>query len=269
MIAAIKAAAMDISALRGATAAFLSREYAVYDWERITLFTGSRISEYGQASRGSGNTQTSSSKSFATVPSSAAAGIWAGTSLAFRADDFTFWDVSMCRLDSSVLSATALSGLVCEVHVRFRFDKSKNNFTIRKYRRQADVAFDLVSATLNVFNRARLLGIPPDEPLAQYRRPNGTMAFLRDLDVRDVLRAACIRAYPDPTHYCRINIAGLVTHSNRVTAALCLSLGGASIDEIAFRLRWEPGSVPTYLRECFVGIDTIMQRAIAGSFCLQ
>jgi hypothetical protein len=77
---------------------------------------------------------------------------------------------------------------------------------------------------------------------------------------------ACIRAYPDPNHYCWINIDGIVAHSNHVTAALCLHLGGATIDEIAVRLRWEPCSVPTYLRECFVGIDTIMQKAIASAY---
>ena len=111
-----------------------------------------------------------------------------------------------------------------------------------------------------------MLKIPAHEPIGQYRQRNGNIICLRDKDVRDVLRAACLRAYPDPTHYCRIHIDGLVAHSNRVTAALCLLLGGATIDEIAFRLRWEPGSVPTYLRECFIGIDVIMRKAIAGAY---
>ncbi len=51
-----------------------------------------------------------------------------------------------------------------------------------------------------------------------------------------------------------------------LTAALCLKLGGASDEVIAFRLRWHVASVPTYLRECFNGIDIVMQIAIRGVF---
>ena len=42
----------------------------------------------------------------------------------------------------------------------------------------------------------------------------------------------------------------------------------ADTHDIAFRLCWQPASVPTYLHECFLGIDTIMQKAIAGTFLL-
>ena len=45
----------------------------------------------------------------------------------------------------------------------------------------------------------------------------------------------------------------------------CLKNGGATDAEIVFRLRWHVVSVPTYLRECFDGVDTIMARAIAGA----
>ena len=76
---------------------------------------------------------------------------------------------------------------------------------------------------------------------------------------------ACRLAYPDPNHYCRLHISGIVAHSNRVTAALCLKLGGATDEDIAFRLRWHVSSVPTYLRECFNGIDAVMQTAIQGA----
>jgi hypothetical protein len=115
--------------------------------------------------------------------------------------------------------------------------------------RQQQIKFDLVIGVINIFRRTSMLKIPAHEPIGQYRQRNGSIICLRDKDVHNILRAACLRAYPDPTHYCCIHIDGLVAHSNRVTAALCLLLGGATIDEIAFRLRWEPGSVPTYLRE--------------------
>jgi hypothetical protein len=124
----------------------------------------------------------------------------------------------------------------------------------------------MIVALINVFRRASLLRIPTHEPIGQYRQKNGVIICLRDKDVRDILRAGCIRAYPNSSHYCQLQIKGIAAHSNRVTAALCLYLGGASIDEIAFHLRWEPGSVPTYLRACFVGIDVIMRKAIAGAY---
>jgi hypothetical protein len=269
MFSAIREITQEIAKERGPMASFLSREYAVYDWNRITVFTGSRIAEYGQSSGRThlpASKKFPSSKRFATVPNSTAAGKWAGFPIAFIADDFTFWDSRMCQLDASVCLDEQASATIYEIHIRFRFDKSKHNFTIRKFRRQQQIPFDLIVAVINVFRRARVLGIPSHEPIGQYRQQNGNTTCIRDKDVRDILGMACVRAYPDPNHYCRINIDGLVAHSNRVTAALCLHLGGATIDEIAFRLRWEPGSVPTYLRECFVGIDTIMQKAIAGAY---
>jgi len=153
------------------------------------------------------------------------------------------------------------------LHLRFRFDKSRQNFTIRKYTRLPAAPFDPVIVAVNLLRRASLLQIPPSEPIGQFRHSSGTSnSMLFDRHVRDVMRQACCLAYPDPNHYCRLHISGIVAHSNRVTAALCLHLGGASNEEIAFRLRWHVSSVPTYLRECFNGIDTIMQTAICGAF---
>jgi hypothetical protein len=42
------------------------------------------------------------------------------------------------------------------VHIRFRFDKSKHNFTIRKYKRIPTAAFDPVLAVINIFRRAHM-----------------------------------------------------------------------------------------------------------------
>jgi hypothetical protein len=271
MYKALRAITQELVQARGKTAAFLSREYTVYDWNRITVFTGSRIAEYGQSAGRTGDSAKATTQAgsvYATAPKSAAAGSWAGQALAFIAKDFTFWDEHMCQLDPSTCLDDDALDQIYEIHIRFRFDKSDTNFTIRKYRRQSGqgIAFDLITAVINVFRRANILRIPAHEPLGQYRQQNGRIVCIRDKDVRDVHRMSCIRAYPNPNHYCRVNIDGLVSHSNRVTAALCLQLGGASIDEIAFRLRWKPGSVPTYLRECFNGIDTIMQKAISGAY---
>ena len=157
---------------------------------------------------------------------------------------------------------------IYELHLRFRFDKSKTNFTIRKYTRLKDATFDPVITSINIIRRAHILSIPPTEPIGQFRKPGSKVnSMIRDSDIRDNLRLACRLTYPDPRHYCRIHIQGLVAHSTRVTAALCLKLGGATDKEIAFRLRWHVSSVPTYLRECFNGIDQVMQTAVNGVFC--
>ena len=149
---------------------------------------------------------------------------------------------------------------------RFRFDKSRNNFTIRRYQHTESFLLSPVFAAINVIRRARLLHIPPNEPIGQAKSKSGSITCVKDHHVRDIMRAACIRVYPDPNHYCRIHIKGIVAHSNWVTAAICLKMGGASDEEIAFRLRWQPGSVPPYLRESFHGITPIMQQAVWGAF---
>jgi hypothetical protein len=127
--------------------------------------------------------------------------------------------------------------------------------------------FDPVVAGINIVRRAYILAVPPHEPLGQFQNiGSSTNSMLMDSHVRNNLRLACCLAYPDPRHYCRIHILGLVAHSTRVTAALCLKLGGATDEDIAFRLRWHVSSVPTYLRECHNGIDNAMQKAITGVF---
>jgi hypothetical protein len=233
----------------------------VYDWIRLGLITGSRISEYGQTS-----SSTSGSR-FARIPNSSDAGIWANQPLAFIESDFVFFNQASILVDNQFCLVNTALDHIHELHLRFRFDKSKTNFTIRKYTRLPLAPFDPVIAAINIIRRGYILGVPPTDPIGQFRSIGSSAnSMLRDNHVRDHLRLACTLAYPDPRHYCRIHLLGLVAHSTRVTAALCLKLGGASDEEIAFRLRWHVSSVPTYLRECFNGIDLIMQTAINGVF---
>jgi hypothetical protein len=106
-------------------------EYAVYDWERIVIYTGSRITEYGQTSNATSQRSTSKlndSKRYYRVPMSHAAGRWAGMPIAFIASDFTFWDEATCQLDSATCLQADAAQLISEVHVRFCFDKSKKQF---------------------------------------------------------------------------------------------------------------------------------------------
>jgi hypothetical protein len=126
---------------------------------------------------------------------------------------------------------------------------------------------DPVDAAISILHRATLLKLPEWDPVGIYGNlTTSKIYFLRDSHVRDELRAMCVRTYPDPTHYLRIHIKRIVPHSNRVTAAVCLQMGGASVDDIAFRLRWHVSSVPTYLRECFQDIGSIMEQAVSGAF---
>jgi hypothetical protein len=82
------------------------------------------------------------------------------------------------------------------------------------------------------------------------------------------MRSACLSAYPNPDHYLRRHITSLVTHSMRVTAAVALAQAGISIEDIAFRLRWSPQSVTTYLRDCTHQIGRLTHAAIVGALSL-
>jgi hypothetical protein len=241
---------------------FLSQEYACYDWTRLGLFTGSQISKYGQAKIPSG-------ARYATVPYTQDAGIWAGTSVAFIESDLTFYGNQARLLPAETCLLSDAADCMEEVHIRYWFDKSWDNFTIRKYCRQPSAPFDPFIACINILRRANLLAIPKHEPMGQFRNYlQGQTDCLKAMHVTAVMRLlACRLAYPDASHYMRIHELHIVAHSNQVTAACCLKAGGASDEEIAFCLRWQPGSVPTYLRECFQGIGDIMSQAIKGALC--
>jgi hypothetical protein len=237
---------------------FVSQLHAVFDWTRLGCFTGSRFGEYGQSKIPRG-------KRFATIPNSVDAGQWAGKPIAFIRSDFTHYDAFGRVIPPSLLYRSHYDQLITEVHIRFRFDKSGENFIIRKFSRTDHPILCPVDASVSIIHRACLLNVPEDEPLGVFAGVTLPYIFLRDFHVTDVMRKACIAAYPDPQHYLRQRIKCLVTHSNRVTAAVVLQNGGCHSDEIAFRLRWKPESVPTYLRECFQGIGDIMQKALFGA----
>lgn len=238
---------------------FLSVEHAVFDWCRLGLFTGSRVSEYAQ-------TRLRKGTRFNVIPATPDAGIWAGQALAFLRTDFLFYSANHELVPMTDVVALHRKGGVAEVHVRFRFDKSPTNFSIRKFRITQDPILDPVAAAISCVYRADLLHSPLSEPIGVFRdRRQGTM-FLRDYHISKIMRQACVWAYPNPAHQLRVNILCIVPHSNRITAAVSLKLGGASDEEIAFRLRWHVSSVPTYLRECFTQVGDIVQTTINGAY---
>jgi hypothetical protein len=238
---------------------FFHKEYVVWDWLRLGVFTGSRLGEYAQSNLRKG-------QRYQVVPSSTDTGEWAGQPLAFICEDFTFYDADDCVVPHSSLYSQHHKQTLRAVHIRFRYDKSAENFSLRKFSASTDPILNPVDALVSILHRADLLRVPSHEPIGVYGGKGDRYYFLRDSHVCDILRLICIRTYPDPTHYLCIHILRLVPHSNRVTAAVCLQMGGATLADIAFRLRWHIVSVPTYLRECFQEVGPIMEQAIPGAF---
>jgi hypothetical protein len=103
----------------------LDRLPAIFGWAVLGVFTGSRLGEYGQSKPRRG-------EFFAAVPSTRDAGEWAGTPLAFMRSAFLIFDIQRCLMSRRSDSQQLLQ-LANEVHVRFRYDKSPNNFSIRKF----------------------------------------------------------------------------------------------------------------------------------------
>jgi hypothetical protein len=239
---------------------FFSLLHVVWDWLRLGVFTGSRVAEYAQS-------KLKRNQRYQVIPKTKDAGTWAGQPLAFIRADFQFFDHLNCCVIHTNVFKMYRAGQLASVHIRFRFDKSKQNHTIRKFHISRDPILNPVGAAVSIIRRADMLRVPILEPVGVYSPPNSTSyAFLRDYHITPILRDMCRLAYPDKTHYLRIHIERLVPHSNRVTAAVCLKMGGASDEDIAFRLRWNVSSVPTYLRECFQDVGSIMLAALQGAF---
>jgi hypothetical protein len=237
--------------------ASLDKPAAVFDMARLGTFTGSRLSEYGQSKK-------RKKQRFATVPHDKTAGEWAGTALAFIADDFTLYDANNIRIPHAV--ALANWDLVETVHVRFRYDKSRENHSIRKFRRNRWHWLDAVEAVQSILLRAQRLKVPSHEPVGVYRCDDrGNYKFIDGKAMQDVLRAACVAAFPDPNHYMRLHIHRIVSHSLRVTAAVALYAQKLTIPEIAHRLRWKEESVEYYIRECNFAIGKLTEEAVQGA----
>jgi hypothetical protein len=235
----------------------LRLQAAVFDWIRLGVFTGSRVSEYAQTSSKRGT--------YLRVPTTTAAGIWAGTPIAFMPCDFTLLDDKLRILSFSDLVKSP--GRASHLHVRFRFDKSPQNFTIRKFRRTGHKFLCPILASISILCRASALGVPATAPLGAFRFKSSKQSFtyITSTDVIATMRETCLATYPDPAHFLHQNVKRIVAHSLRVTAAVALFNVGYSIDEIAFRLRWQPQSVQHYLRECSKHSDERTTSAMDGA----
>jgi hypothetical protein len=180
------------------TNVFLSKEYAVWDWLRLGVFTGSRLSEYAQSNLRRG-------QRFQVVPTSNDTGMWAGTPLAFIATDFTFYDANDCVIPHHAIYGQHRKKNVKTVHIRFCYDKSPHNFSFRKFPVSSDPILNPVDAAISILHRATMLKVLATEPMGVYGGKLGYY-FVKDSHVRDILRTICVRTYPDPSHYLRVHI---------------------------------------------------------------
>lgn len=239
---------------------FIQKDFAVINFSALGLHTGSRLGEYGQSKPMKG-------EPFATVPMSSDAGEWAGMPIAFIRADWEYYDANLIR--HSYRACIKDPELAMFVHIRFRYDKSKNNFTIRKFKRFSDSILCPVKNSLAILQRADLLGIPENYPIGAFRPRGaapGAYAFLNGSDVSEVMQRACRLAYRNEQHYLRLHIHLLHSHSNRITAAVALYNAGVPIPVIAYRLRWSPESVVFYIRDCFKAIGPLTEKAITGTY---
>ena len=92
---------------------FLGLRATVFDWTRLGVFTGSRISEYGQSQLESGE-RYSTTPVNPDVPDSQR-----GYPIAFVAADFTFFDNAHNVVGHSTLFAHHQQGQVQGVRIRF------------------------------------------------------------------------------------------------------------------------------------------------------
>jgi len=245
---------------RKAAAALYERDAAVFDWARLSIYTGSRSGEYAQTV----GTTTKASR----VPDAPVAEEWAKEPIAFLASDFTFFSADNCRVTLKEILENPKRAH--ELHVRFRYDKSGRNFTIRKFARGKGLLCP-IDAAISILLRAAALKVPPGHPIGVHHNPRSKakVVLLQSAEVVKIMRQVCLEAYPDKRHYYHIHYMSIDAHSARVTAAVALSQAGVKKEDIAFRLRWKPESVDHYLRDCNRTIGTLTQAAVLGAMCIE
>jgi hypothetical protein len=243
---------------------FLGLLFCLFDCIRLTIFTGSRLGEYGQSNL----RREAGALAFNAVPDTPDVPLeFRGLPLAFIRSDFELFDSKDRLLSQDDVLRTP--SLAQQLRVRFRYDKGPDNFTFRKYVRSGHSFLCPVLAAISLLVRARRLHSDfarGAEPLAIFLNGAGHTWTLRGSHVSPVLRQACERAHPDPKHYLRVHIHCLMAHCGRVTAAVALFNAGVPIDVIAFRLRWKSSAVLAYLRDCWRSTGDMTMLALRGAF---
>ena len=111
---------------------------------------GSCVAEYAQSS-------LKKHQRYQCIPNTKDAGQWAGQPFAFLRAGFQFYDENHCCIAHKRVYILHRKGLVRTLHVRFRFDKSKNNFFIRKFAATSDSILNPVDAAISILRRVDML----------------------------------------------------------------------------------------------------------------
>jgi hypothetical protein len=152
---------------------FLLKDFTVFDWTCLGLFTGSRVSKYAQM-------QLCTGTRFNIIPTRPDSGIWGGQALAFLRANFTFYLDRHELIPLSDLMTLHRKGQIVAMHIRFRFHKSTTNFSIHKFQSTKDSILDRVAAAISCIYQADLLCSPMWEPISVFHDQKKGTSFLRD-----------------------------------------------------------------------------------------
>jgi len=210
----------------------------------LGCFTGSRCGEYCAGKHHPGD-------EFGKVPANVLTTEFEGWPIAFTASDITFLDASLHVIPYPLAQSAASM-----VRIRFRYDKGGGcNFSERTFHKvpsSNDFHSFLcpVATCIRILFRWSSISNDPLVPVFCWRpTPKSHRRFLTAIKVTAALRKATIALYPDESHFYRINLSDVRTHSIRVYA--CLALCAANLDDhvIEYKLRWASKAWKVYLRE--------------------
>jgi hypothetical protein len=121
---------------------------------------------------------------------------------------------------------------------------------------------------VTILGRAYSKDRVPDTAPFEVFRPSTrlqTFTYITSTYVIIIMRTTCLATYPNLEYFLHKNASRIVAHSLRVTAAVALFNMNYSIEEIAYRLRWQPQSVQRYKRECAKHSDERTKSAMEGA----
>jgi hypothetical protein len=236
------------------------RTAALYDWVILGIFTGFRLCEFGQSVLHA----RSNAQVFNPLPNNKhIQPEWRGKPIAFVRDDFKFYDSSLHLLDHKRPKVTTTRAAF--VHIRWRFDKSKFNFTVKQYQRQHGTPLCPVKRATSIIGCAMRLETPClDAPLGVLTGANQKVYTIRGPHLLTFMHTACTWAYPDPSPYYRINISLFQPNSLRITACVALDNAKVPHEDIAFRLRWNSDAIKAYLRDGVKHIGDRTAKMVVG-----
>ena len=195
---------------------------ALADWFEAGLVTGFRISEYGQPK---------ASATFQQAPN--------GEPLALTLEDLEFFTASGTLLPHyGALHHTAF------VRVCWRYQKNGDNGERKTFARSLHRC--PVAAFIRIVQRALLLSVPLNHPVAVYLTPTHDVRRITAAQVTTQLRV-CARGAHNITS--KQALSRFTTHSIRVGACLLLFMASHTAEFIKKRLRWRSNTFIDYYRD--------------------